>query len=74
MRLMKEMTVTYLCSSASCSKSPIFCAICWRVFLKLLYCPWRSAKRISNLGHFWHTDCGLRLTLLSPGWCGLGGH
>lgn len=29
--------LTHLCSSASCSISPIFCANCWRVFLKFVY-------------------------------------
>lgn len=28
---------SHLCSSASCSISPIFCASCWSVFLKLVY-------------------------------------
>lgn len=29
--------ITYLCSSASCSTSPIFCAICCKVLLKFEY-------------------------------------
>ena len=54
-----QVVETYLCSSASCSMSPIFCASCWRVFLKLVY--WSCSSIVAELGQ---ASCSLIETLV----------
>lgn len=65
---------THMCSSFSCSTSPIFCASCWMVFLNVVYCNCRSGGTVSKaklvVVRPWkaYLAASLMLPLASP-WC-----